>query len=565
MASLLPGLVIVPLVLPLMAAALLLAIDAGNRRARSLINIAATAGGLAVAAVLLLAVDADGGHGVYLAANWQAPFGIVLVADRLSVLMLVLVGLVGTATALYAEAVWARAGAWFHPLFQMQLLGLNGAFLTGDLFNLFVFFEVLLAASYGLQMHGSGWPRVRSGLHYIAVNLMASALFLVGLAVLYGVTGTLNMADLADKAAAVPDGDRGLLHVGAAILAVAFLIKAAVWPLNAWLVPAYTAASMPVAALFVLMSKVGFYALFRLWTLVFSEAAGPSAHFGGAVLLYGGLCTLAFGTVGLLASIRLERIAAYSVLVSSGTLLAAIGLDAPALSAAALFYVASATIAVATLFLLVELVKRTSIEGGAQRPDIDTAPDEGDNLDDDALPLVGRAFPVSVAMLGLAFVACALMVAGLPPLAGFLGKVALLAAALQPGAGPAAWSLVFLLLLSSLFATTSLARAGIRHFWSKGGRYAPQLRAAEGGAVLFLVAAGVALALFAEPVMRYANDTATALHAPRPYIDAVLGARTVPGPTTPDTAPARPPAPALPTVEPVVVPVAAQEAAGGRP
>src|SRR5690606_810077 len=124
--------------------------------------------------------------------NWEAPFGIVLVADRLSALMLVLVGVVSLSVALYAEAGWARAGVYFHPLFQIQLMGLNGAFLTGDLFNLFVYFEVMLAASYGLQLHGSGWPRVRSGLHYIAVNLLASSLFLVGLGVLYGVLGTLS-------------------------------------------------------------------------------------------------------------------------------------------------------------------------------------------------------------------------------------------------------------------------------------------------------------------------------------------------------------------------------------
>jgi multicomponent K+:H+ antiporter subunit D len=231
--KLLPTLVIAPIVLPLMAAALLLLIGDGRRRVRALVNVGATILGLVVAATLLLAVDNGGGNervGVYLASNWRAPFGIALVADRLSVLMLVLVGIVSSAAALYAEAGWSRVGAYFHPLFQMQLLGLNGAFLTGDLFNLFVFFEVLLAASYGLQLHGSGWPRVRSGMHYIAVNLLASSLFLIGLAVLYGVMGSLSMADLADRIAAVPAHDRGLLHVGAAILAVAFLIKAAIWP-----------------------------------------------------------------------------------------------------------------------------------------------------------------------------------------------------------------------------------------------------------------------------------------------------------------------------------------------
>ena len=543
MSAWLPGLMIVPIVLPLVAAALLLLVDGSRWRLRSLINLAASLAGLGVAVALLWAVDRNG-IGVYLAANWQAPFGIVLVADRLSVLMLVLVGLVGTATALYAEAGWSRAGAWFHPLFQIQLLGLNGVFLTGDLFNLFVFFEVLLAASYGLQMHGSGWPRVRSGMHYIAVNLLASSLFLIGLAVLYGVTGTLSMADLADKAVHVADHDRGLLHVGAAILAVAFLIKAAAWPLNAWLVPAYSAASAPVAALFVLMTKVGFYVLFRLWTLVFSEDAGASAHFGHSVLLGFGLLTLAFGTVGLLASIRLERIAAFSVLVSSGTLLSALGLDSPALSAAAVFYVASATLAVATLFVLIELVKRTGIQESMLRPDVELVPDEEDNLDDAQQPLIAVAYPVSLALLGLGFVACALLVAGLPPLAGFVAKVALLSAAIGQDAGAlvgtqpdsARWALVVMLLLSSAFATVSLTRAGIRHFWSKGERFVPRLRPTEAGAVVFFVVATGLLTVYAEPVMRYATATAASLHAPRPYIEAVLDARPRRGASEPPAA-----------------------------
>jgi multicomponent K+:H+ antiporter subunit D len=524
--------------------------DDSRRRARSIVNVAATLAGLVVAAMLLHGVDAGGSSGtigVYLASNWQAPFGISLVADRLSALMLVLVGIVGLGSALYAEAGWARAGAYFHPLFQIQLMGLNGAFLTGDLFNLFVFFEVLLAASYGLHLHGSGWPRVRSGLHYIAVNLLASLLFLVGLAVLYGVVGTLSMADLADKVAQVPVGDRGLLHVGAAILAVAFLIKAAIWPLNAWLVPAYTATSVPVAALFVLMTKVGIYSVLRVWTLLFSAEAGASAYFGGPVFVVAGLATLAFGAVGLLASIRLDRIAAFSVIVSSGTLLAAIGIGSIAMTAAALFYLASATLAASGLFLMVELVKRTSVEGQAQRPESRIIADEEDNLDDQQLPLVGVALPIPVAALGVAYVACALLVAGLPPLSGFIAKLALLTAALQPAVTPGATTpfagsiLVALLLFAGLAATVSLTRAGIRHFWSKGGRFSPRLRRVEGSAVVVLVAASVLVTVFAEPVARYTNATARYLHDPRPYIHAVLGAVARPGPVTPAGQGAAPP------------------------
>ena len=168
-------------------------------------------------------------------------------------------------------------GVHYHTLFQIQLVGVNGAFLTGDLFNLFVFFEVMLAASYGLLLHGSGTVRVRAGLKYIAFNLLASSLLLVGIAILYGVTGTLNFADIAQKVPQIPAPDRGLLHAGAAILGVAVLAKAAMWPLNFWLAAAYSAAAAPVAAVFVILTKVGVYTVLRLWTLLLSAEPGASA------------------------------------------------------------------------------------------------------------------------------------------------------------------------------------------------------------------------------------------------------------------------------------------------
>lgn len=530
-----PHLVVAPIVLPLVAAAVLLLLGEKRRRLASLIDVLASLAGLVVAVAILLRVDAGGevpAIGVYLASNWEAPFGIVLVADRLSALLLVLVGVVGLCTALYAEAAWAKVGVFFRPLFQVQLMGLNGAFLTGDLFNLFVFFEVMLAASYGLHLHGSGWPRVRSGLHYIVVNLVASSLFLVGLAVIYGVVGTLNMADIADKIALVPDRDRGLLHAGAAILAMAFLIKAAAWPLNGWLAPAYTAASAPVAALFALMTKVGVYATLRLWTLFFSS--GASQGFGRSVLLGAGIVTLAFAALGLLSTLRVGRIAAFSILVSAGTLLAAVGMGTAPVTSAALFYMLTATLSASALFLLVEQIDRIGATGEVVLRDADIEPGEGTNLDDDELPLVGQAFPVSLALLGLAFLGTAILVAGLPPLSGFLAKVSLIEALLGGGAEAfswVGWTFFALLLLSGLAATVSLARAGIRRFWSSGGRTVPPVKAVEAIAVVGLVAACLGLTVWAEPVLRYTRETAAWLHAPEGYVEAVLGTKARPGPT----------------------------------
>ena len=335
----------------------------------------------------------------------------------------------------------------FHPLFQLQLMGLNGAFLTGDLFNLFVFFEVMLAASYGLLLHGSGRLRVQAGLHYIAVNLAASSLFLIGAALLYGVTGTLNMADLGVRIAQLAPADRGLLHAAAAILAIAFLAKAGAWPLNFWLVPAYSAAVSPVGALFALLTKVGIYAVLRLWTLLFAPDTGASAQFGQGVLITFGLATLFVGALGIVGTQRLSNLAGFSVLVSAGTLLAAIGFGQPAMWAGALYYLLSSTLAVSAFFLLIDLIERWRNAGASIAPH-EAAGDapflsedlrrlDDVNLDDDAQALNGRAIPAGVAFLGLSFVGCTLLLAGLPPLSGFVGKFAMLSGLLRRRAGHA--------------------------------------------------------------------------------------------------------------------------------
>ncbi len=533
-------LVIAPVLLPLATAAVLLLLGEQRRRAAAALSLASTLAGALLAVALLMWVngqDAPAAFGVYLPGNWPPPMGIVLVVDRLSALMMVLAGSAGLAALLFSLARWHRAGVYFHPLFQLQLMGLYGAFLTADLFNLFVFFEVLLAASYGLLMHGGGGDRVRAGLHYIAVNLVASLLFLIGVALIYGVTGTLNMADIAHKLAAVPDSDRGLLGAGAAILAIAFLAKAALWPLNFWLPPAYAAAGAPVAAVFAILTKVGVYAVLRLWTLCFPASAGPWALFGGEVLVWGGLATLAFGALGMMASQRLDRLAGYSVVASSGTLLAAIGFDAPGLTAGALFYLASATLAGCTMFLVAELLERARQVEVAPLPDdddhlpdfLDDEPPSDTNLDDDEQALIGRAIPAALVFLGLSFLLCTMVVAGLPPMSGFIGKLAMLSALLAGSPGLAGWTLFVLLIVSGLLATTALLRVGVRHLWAPQHRSAPRLQLAEGLPIALLLGACVMLVVGGEPVLAYARATAESLHQPQHYIEAVFGTRPLPG------------------------------------
>ena len=535
----------VPVLLPLGTAGLMLLLGENRRATNAAIGVASTAVGLLVALHLALSVHRQDGalaFAVYLPGNWPVPFGIVLVVDRLSALMCVLASCAAMASLLFALARWHRAGVYFHVLLQLQLMGLSGAFLTADLFNLFVFFEVLLAASYALLLHGGGIERVRAGLHYVAINLMASLLFLIGVALLYGVAGTLNMADLAHKLALVPDRDRGLLHAGAAILGVAFLAKAALWPLAFWLPPAYAAASAPAAALFAILSKVGVYAVLRLWTLCFPAGAGATPPFGSALLVWGGLATLAFGAIGMLASQRLGRLAGYSLIASSGTLIAAVGLQEPALAAGALFYLGSSTLAAAALFLLVELLERARqvevapplLDRGDRQLSflVDGEPRQDVNLDDDEEALIGRAVPGALAFLGLAFLACTLVVAGLPPLSGFVGKLAMLEALLDIGVGRGAarWVLFGALIASGLAAAIALVRVGINHLWAPQDRPAPRLRVIEGLPIALLLGGCVLLAWRGEPVLQYVRAAADTLHEPQRYIGAVLAARTVPAP-----------------------------------
>ena len=530
-------LLIAPILLPLVTGGLLLLFDERRHVLKAMINVASTLALATIAIRLLMLangpVTGTAVTDVYLLGNWPAPFGIVLVLDRLSALMLTLTSVLALASLVFALARWHRSGPHFHTLFQLLLMGLNGAFLTGDLFNLFVFFEVLLAASYGLILHGSGPFKVRAGLHYIAVNLAGAALFLIGVSLVYGATGTLNMADLAVKIPLLADTDRTLLEGGAAVLGVAFLIKAGMWPLGLWLPNAYTAAAAPVAAIFAVLSKVGVYVILRLSIVLFGAGAGASAGFGGSWLLAGGLATIAFGAIGVLASQAMGRLAGFYVLVSSGTMLAAIGMESAGVTAGALYYMVSSTLAISAFFLLVELVER------AQDPAANvlavTMEAYGDDMDEEeAEEEVGVAIPATLAVLGVCFACCAMLLAGIPPLSGFIGKFALLTAMVNPvGAGAitlATWLFFALLILSGLSAMLAMMRAGIRTFWAPVEGVVPRVLVMEIAPVAFLLLLCLALTVEGGPAMRYMNAAAQSLHQPSAYIGDVLSATPVPNP-----------------------------------
>lgn len=540
-------LLIAPIVLPLFAGALLMAFDERRHTLKAMVNIASTLALLVLSLHLLSVADSvtpameDGRlSSVYLLGNWPAPFGIVLVLDRLSALMLVLGSVLAVAALVFSLARWHRGGPHFHTLFQLLLMGVNGAVLTGDLFNLFVFFEVMLAASYGLALHGSGPSRVKVGLHYIAINLAASSLFLIGVALVYGVTGTLNMADLAIKVPQVPDGDRMLLHAGAALLGIAFLVKAGMWPLCFWLPTTYTAAAAPVAAVFAILSKVGIYILLRLSLLIFGAGAGLSAGFGNAWLFVGGLATLVFGAIGMLSSQSMGRLAGFSIITSSGTLLAAVGLSNAGVTAAALFYMVSSTLTVAAFFLLVELIERVQDPSADELAAFAEPYDE--QATEDVEEEVGVVIPGTLAVLGICFAGCGLLLAGLPPLSGFIGKLALLSAMIAPATDEGSavsgltWLFFALLILSGLAAMIAMVRAGIRTFWAPfEGVAVPRVRVIEIAPVAFLLLLCVGMSIQGGALMRYMDDTARSLHAPNSYIENVLSAPRV-GAATPEEA-----------------------------
>jgi multicomponent K+:H+ antiporter subunit D len=453
--------------------------------------------------------------------------------------MLTLQAVLGVAVLTYSIARYDRPGQPFHSLLQFLSMGVNGAFLTGDLFNLFVFVEILLAASYGLALRGVGATRVGMGLHYLVVNIMASLLFLVGVAMIYGVAGTLNMADLARRFTALSPEARTLFDTGAAILGIAFLIKAGSWPLNFWLPGTYSAAVAPVGAAFAMLTKVGVYALMRVGTLMSEDEAAASML--GMLMFYFGLATLVTGTIGMLASHHLARLVSYSLVASTGILLAALGLGLEALTAPVLFYLIVSALTAGTFFMVTGMTDRTRSVPSAAAPAEPPAPQspffqafgvrEPDPYatDED----VGVAIPRAIVFLGLVFVSCVLLVTGLPPLPGFIAKFALLstaiAAAPAAGLGAAAWTLTTVVLVSGFVGVVALTRAGIRLFWTVTARTTPRLRVLEAAPVAFLVALCVVLGTAASPIMRYLEHAATSLHEPQDYIRNVLD------PVSPDT------------------------------
>jgi multicomponent K+:H+ antiporter subunit D len=509
-----PHWIIVPIVLPLLTGALLILLERARPalvRSVSLFSL----GFLLMVCAGLAMHAASGRIEAYLLSNWQAPFGIALALDRLSALMLLLTAIVAVVSLLYATGGDDARGVHFHALFHFQLMGVNGAFLTADLFNLFVFFEVLLAASYGLLLHGAGRERAKAAVHYVVFNLTGGALFLVAVSLLYGLTGTLNMADLALKVPQLGPDKAVLAHTAGLLLLVVFAVKAALLPLYFWLPNTYGAAVAPVAALFAIMTKVGIYAIARMYTLVFGDGGGHAANLAQPWLLWLALMTLALAAVGALAAQHMRRLVGYTIVASAGTLLVALSINTPGAVSAGLFYMINSTLAAALLFLVADRVI-------AQREHAHDA-------------LIPAPMQQRLQLGGWFFVA-AIAACGLPPLGGFIGKAMLLNAAFAQPQLTVIWAVV---LVAALLMIVACARAGSSVFW-KTDQFAPapealmQAAGAMPRTAPHSVAMGVAasaivcLSLAAGPVTSYTQAAAAQLFERKSYISAVLQKQSAP-------------------------------------
>ena len=494
-------LALAPVALPLLLGVLLVALG----RAPLVLQRTLSFTGVVLLVVIGAALVSEASSGtitVYRLGDWQPPFGIALVVDRLSAVLVLLTACVALPALLYASAGEDGEGRYFHALFQLQLMGINGAFLTGDLFNLFVFFEVLLIASYGLLLHGGAGTRPGAALHVVALNLVGSALFLFAVGAIYSVTGTLNLADLSRIVPQLDAADAGLARAGGLLLLVVFGLKAALLPLLFWLPRAYAAAPASVVALFAVLTKVGAYAILRVFTQVYGPAAGEAAQLGAPWVLPLGLATLGFGAVSALAARDLLRLGAALVIASMGQLLAIIGLFTESGRTAALYYLVQSTLAGSALFLLIDLLRRQRVQLGAL--------------------LQGGEVLRQPLLLGLAFMTVGFAYIGLPPSSGFLGKLLALEAAWPDPRRAAFWIVT---LASGAVMLVALARSGSQLFWKTGTQPAGGEAAAPRQllAVALPATASLLLMLLAQPVLRYAAEASSQLADIMVYQSAVLG------------------------------------------
>lgn len=516
-----------PVLLPFLAAAATLVLSR-HPRAQRVLSVGVLALGTLVAFSLLVLADRNGLTAIQV-GGWHTPIGITLVSDRLAALMLVIAYVVLLAVMVYAVGQGIRDGdehqpvSVFQPTYLVMAAGVSNAFLAGDLFNLYVGFEVLLGASYVLLTLGASADRVRAGVTYVMVSMLSSLIFLAGIAYVYAATGTLNLAQLAIRLGDVPEGIRTAIF---AVLLVAFGIKAAVFPLSSWLPDSYPTASAPITAVFAgLLTKVGVYAIIRADTLLF-----PDGNLDN-LLLIAGLATMVFGILGAIAQNDVKRLYSFTLVSHIGYMIFGIGLSSRLGLAGAVFYVAHHIVVQTTLFLVVGLMERQAGSSSLRRIGGLAA----------ASPLLAALYLIPALNLG-----------GIPPFSGFIGKVTLLEAGIRDGT-PLAWILVVGAVMTSLLTLYAVSRVWTKGFWRsrddapEGGfaaarpevllddvgdvaiaerRDVGRMPATMVGATAGLVVVGLALTVFAGPIIGYSERAADNLMDRSVYVGTVLGSDT---------------------------------------
>lgn len=491
-------LVPLPVVIPLFTAGLTLALYRHPKAQRAASVIALS---LMVCVGTALLFLADSGPVVVDIGGWAAPVGIDLVADRLSSLMLTVSSSVMLCVLLYSLGQGITDGdeaapvSIYHPTFLVLAAGVSNAFLAGDLFNLYVGFEILLAASYVLLTLGGTGERIRAGSIYVIVALLSSIIFLVAIALIYAATGTVNLAQLAQR---LPEIDPGVSLVLQLLLLLAFGIKAAIFPLSAWLPDSYPTAPAPVTAVFAgLLTKVGVYAIMRTQTLLFPDGRLDT------LLMWLALATMVIGILGAVAQNDIKRLLSFTLVSHIGYMIFGIALASRAGLGASIFYVAHHITVQTTLFLVVGLVER---RGGTT-----------------SLEKLGGLAKLAPGLAILFFIP-AMNLAGIPPLSGFLGKVGLLSAGVAVGT-PLAYALVVGSVLTSLLTLYAIVKAWNKAFWQTPPEPLPDaaLPGSMVGPTAALVGLGLMLTFVSGPLYGYADRAAGTMQNNSNYIDAVLG------------------------------------------
>lgn len=493
-------LAIAPILLPVITAFLMLMPWTDKRLTmQRVLTLLSTVALIVISATLLLSSRHE--TMVYVLGNWHPPFGIMLLVDPLSAMMLLLTSVLAFCALLYGSVGEDREGRFFYPLFMFQLMGVNGAFLTGDLFNLFVFFEVLLISSYSLLIHGGGKARTAAAVHYVFLNLLGSAIFLIALGTLYGSVGSLNMADMAARIPQLPEQTQIIVKVGGLMLLVVFGLKSAMVPLQFWLAKTYSAASAPVAALFAIMTKVGVYSIYRVFGGLFGEDAGLLANMIMPYIWPLALATLVYAAIGILAAPSLRSLTVHGVIASVGILLLMFVVNEGQTLTAAMYYMAHSTFVAGALFLIADQISYQ--RGPAQ-----------DNF------VIAKPMAQGSILAGLFFIA-AIASVGLPPLSGFIAKAMILQAPAETWPRIWIWSA---LLFSSFFALMAFSRAGTAIFWFLSGNKPGKEKAhpIQLVSISLLLLTTLVMSLFAQPLLDYAAVAGDSIENSNRVVQSVI-------------------------------------------